>query len=330
VSFTRVRGQDRAIALLQRALARGRLAHALIFAGPAGVGKRTTARALAAALFCPQAPDVGCGACEDCRLVASGSHPDLLIEDLARAREDKPTATRLSIDQIRRVRARLAVRALRGRRKVGLIDQAELLTADAQNALLKTLEEPPGETVLVLICTNPDTLLSTIRSRCRLVRFAPLERDIVRDLLILEGTAPEQAESAADLAEGSTDRARALTAEGGLEHLAELRGKLDALGRSTIPQILDLAADLAGPRGDKGRAQQRRNLATVLAWCRDHLLDTASATPPGDDDDHDRLDAIRHALRRAEAAYARSRELERNANTHLGWDRLLLDLRESR
>lgn len=333
MSFASIRGQDRAVGTLRRALDRGRLAHALIFAGPAGVGKRTTARALAAALLCPNAPGAGCGTCDDCHLVATGAHPDLFVEDLERAREEKATATRLSIDQMRRVRSQLAMRAVRGDKKVGLIDQAELLTPDAQNALLKTLEEPPGPTTLVLISTNPDALLTTIRSRCQCLLFAPLERDVVHDLLLSEEVDPAAAESAATLADGSLDRARRLAAEGGLEHISELRRKLAALQRSTLPQVLDLAAELAGPRGEKGRVQQQLNRATVLEWCRERLLSAAADTQPADlseTEDHDRLDDVRRALRRAEKVYATTREFEKNANSHLAWDRLLLDLRESR
>ncbi|MDG2307925.1 MAG: DNA polymerase III subunit delta' [Candidatus Binatia bacterium] len=337
MTFESIRGQDGAIQSIRRALGRGRLSHALIFAGPGGVGKGMAAHALATALFCKNDPGLGCGACEDCHLMETGGHPDLFVEDLARAREEKPTASRLSIDQIRRTRSQLAMRGVRGNKKVGLIDQAELLSIDAQNALLKTLEEPPGETTLVLVSTNADALLTTIRSRCQTLLFAPLERELLQELLVNDGTDPEVAKHAAALAEGSLDRARSLAAEGGLEYTAELRGKLATLPKLRLPQVLDLAAELAAPRGEKGQAQQQLNRATVLDWCRDQLLEAARATEStdaaGTDDEaeaHDRLHEIRRALRRADRAYAINREFERNANSHLAWDRLLLDLRESR
>ncbi|MBM4267793.1 MAG: DNA polymerase III subunit delta' [Deltaproteobacteria bacterium] len=330
MSFAAIRGQTRAVDALRRALARGRLPHALIFAGPAGVGKRATAYALAAAALCTEQPGVGCGRCEDCRLVAAGTHPDLVVEDLERARAERPTAMLLSIEQARRVRSHLAMRAVRGGRKIAIIDQAERLTVDAQNALLKTLEEPPGRATLVLIATNADALLATIRSRCQRLLFAPLEPDLLRELLEAEGIDPELAGRAVALAEGSLDRARTLADEEGLAQADELRAKLDRLRKMRLVDVLDLAGELAGPRGEKGRAQQEVNVATVLSWCRAELAraaaDAAAATDP--DDVHERLEAVRAALRRAERSYATSRELERNANVHLAWDRLLLELRE--
>jgi len=329
LSFASVRGQDRVVHSLQLALGRGRLAHALIFAGPAGVGKAHTARALAGALLCPEAPGKGCGHCDDCHLVGTGAHPDLLTEDLEQARKEKPTATKLSIEQIRRVRARLAMRAVRGPNKVGIIDQAELLTIDAQNALLKTLEEPPGQATLILVSSNRDALLGTIRSRCQCILFAPLDREEVQGLLLRQGVAPDAAAAAATLSQGSVERALALAEEGFLEHSTEVREKFDALGRASIPDALDLAVDLVGARGEKGRAQRRLNREILLDWCRDQLVRAAQdCPPPGSSEDDDRLAALKQALRRAERAYATTRELDRNANAHLAWDRLLLALRE--
>ncbi|HZR85061.1 MAG TPA: DNA polymerase III subunit delta' [Candidatus Binatia bacterium] len=328
MTLPEVRGQERAVAALRRAIAGGRLAHAYVFAGPPGVGKRTTALALARACLCPEAPDEGCGVCTECRLVAAGSHPDLFIEDLARAQLDKPNATHLSIDQIRRVRSHLALRPVRGARKVALVDPAERMTADAQNALLKTLEEPPGSATLILVSSNPDALLPTIRSRCQRLAFRPLSDELVAELLAAEGIEPEAARWAAPLADGSLDVARELASGDAAERCREIRERLDRLGRSSIPDTLDFAAELAPPRG--AREHQGLYAAAVVDWCRRraHAAAEAARSVAGDRGD-DALVAVRTASQRLERAYATSRDLERNANAHLAWDCLLLDLRAS-
>src|SRR6185369_12623091 len=109
VTLDDIAGQDRAVTTLRRALAAGRLGHAYLFAGPPGVGKRSTALGLALACVCAEAPGRGCGRCAECRLIGAGSHPDVFVEDLARAQLERPTATHLSIDQVRRVRSQLAL-----------------------------------------------------------------------------------------------------------------------------------------------------------------------------------------------------------------------------
>ena len=127
-------GQDRAVDLLRRSLAGNRLAHAYVFSGPPGVGKRTTALALARACLCEREPGSGCGSCRECRLVEAGSHPDLFIEDLERAQAERAGASQVSIEQVRRVRGHLGLRPVRGPRKIGIVDDAERMTVDAQNA----------------------------------------------------------------------------------------------------------------------------------------------------------------------------------------------------
>jgi DNA polymerase-3 subunit delta' len=336
VILSEIEGQERAIGILGRALAADRLGHAYLFAGPAGVGKRATALALARACLCAIAPGVGCGTCPECRLIEVGSHPDVFVEDLARAQLEKPGASHISIDQMRRVRSQLAMRPVRGPRKIGLVDPADRMTADAQNALLKTLEEPRGRATLVLVAANADALLPTIRSRCQLVRFAPLADDLVTRLLLAGGVDAEAARSAACLAEGSLDAAREIAAGDATERCAEIRERLDRLARMSIPEVLDFAAEVAPPRGP--REHQSIYAAAVVDWCRRRVKRAAEAAReaaqggaagkgPSRIDAEARLDAVRRAHRQLERAYATSRDLERNANAHLAWDCLLLDLR---
>ena len=331
MTLDEIQGQDRTVGLLRRAIGNGRLAHAFIFAGPAGVGKRATALALARAVLCPEKPNVGCGTCIDCRLVGAGTHPDMFLEDLAAAQAERATASMLSIEQIRRVCASLSLRPVRGSGKVGIVDQAERLTAEAQNALLKTLEEPRGRATLVLVTSNLDALLPTIRSRCQRLLFAPLDDVMVASLLEREGVAADVARRAAALADGSLDRARELTSDTGWTRCEELRSRLEQVDRLSIPERLDLAAELS-PRGERNRSQQALTTVTVLGAFREMMLSAArDAAAAGDpDEDHERLAAVRRAHRRMASVYASVRDLERNANANLTWDRLLLDLGERR
>ena len=331
MTLDEIQGQDRTVGLLRRAIENGRLAHAFVFAGPAGVGKRTTALALARAMLCPEHPNVGCGTCIDCRLVGAGSHPDLFLEDLAAAQAERATASMLSIEQIRRVCASLSLRPARGSAKVGIVDQAERLTAEAQNALLKTLEEPRGRATLVLVTSNLDALLPTIRSRCQRLLFAPLPDQMVASLLEREGVAPDTARRAAALADGSLDRARELTSDEGWTRCEDLRSRLEQIDRMGVPERLDLAAELS-PRGERNRSQQGLTTATVLGLFRDGMLSAARNAGRGvdSDADHDRLAAVRRAHRRMAKVYASVRDLERNANANLAWDKLLLELGDRR
>lgn len=331
MTLDEIQGQERAVGLLRRAIANGRLAHAFVFAGPAGVGKRTTALALARAVICPDRPDVGCGTCIDCRLVGAGSHPDLFLEDLAMAQAERATATMLSIEQIRRVCGALSLRPIRGAGKVAIVDQAERLTAEAQNALLKTLEEPRGRATLVLVTSNLDALLPTIRSRCQRLLFAPLADDLVESLLAREGIASDVARRAASLAGGSLDRARELTSDDGWARCEALRERLEQVERLSIPERLDLAAELS-PRGERNRGQQALTTATVLQLFRDRMVAAARDAQPaaGPEVDFERLSAVRQAHRRIAKVYASVRDLERNANANLAWDKLLLELGDRR
>jgi len=327
VILDQIQGQDRAIGLLRRAIGADRLAHAFVFAGPPGVGKRATALALARAVLCPEAPGAGCGTCIDCRLVGAGSHPDVFVEDLAAAQAERATATAVSIEQIRRAAASLSLRPVRGQRKVGIVDQADRMTAEAQNALLKTLEEPRGAATLVLVASNLDALLPTIRSRCQRLMFAPLPDALVVELLAREGIDPELARRAGTLASGSLDRGRELASSEGFARSEEIRARLERLDRLSIPERLDLAAELS-PRGERNRGQQALTTATILEMFRERMLDAARAAAPGtaDDDLHEHLAAVRRARRQLAEVYASVRDLERNANANLAWDKLLLEL----
>ena len=348
-----VKGQSRVTGLLRRALDRGQLAHAYVFAGPPGVGKRTTALALARATSCTVSPGHGCDRCGECRLIAAGVHPDVFLEDLSTAQqarasagkaggEPSPRTTRISIEQVHRLQHKLALAPVRTSRKVGIVDQAELLSLEAQDALLKTLEEPPGTATLILLTVNPDALLPTILSRCQRLVFAPLSEELVAGILAGEGVEAARAREAAADAGGSLALARSLASEEGRAARQRLVAVLEGLPRLGVPETLDLARALADPEkfGRRADAQIRPEIvelasalgeakdepallfAVLLGWFRARLVAAAEGSTPD-------APAARRDLGQLDRAYATSRALARNANSHLAWDRLLLELRTS-
>lgn len=178
-------GHRRTIHYLERLLARETLAHAYLFHGPEGVGKRTIAMALAQALLCSGARQStlgGCHTCEDCRLVERLAHPDLLF--LSSEQPLVPAEARgIGIENVHELERRLALAPWRGGKKVAIIDGAETMSREAQSALLKTLEEPGGRTFCVLIAVSPASLLPTIRSRCVELGFTTVSDEALESLL---------------------------------------------------------------------------------------------------------------------------------------------------
>jgi DNA polymerase-3 subunit delta' len=324
MKLSEILGQPRATTHLQNALEQDRLAHGLIFAGPAGVGKRTTALALARALFCTaEIPDGtgGCEQCEDCHLIEAGTHPNLLIQDMARAREEKSTASQISIAQIRRLRSDLALRGVRGHRKVAIIEPAEKLTTDAQNALLKTLEEPPAGSVLILVTSNADALLPTIRSRCQRIHFSPLSPSHLATILGRDGYSEEEASNIASIADGSLHEAARLSSEESQEQSLQIRERLSGLQTLSTPELLDFAAELASGKGEERRDRMALQGSIFLDWARARMVEAAENNDP---------EGTRASLKILKRIHGTTRDLSHYANAQLTWESLLLDLREMR
>src|SRR5690242_18748355 len=206
-SFDNVLGQEAAVATLSRAYAADRLPHGLLFAGPTGVGKALTARALGTLFLCGAVKGTSpCGKCESCTLMAAGTHPDFhsVYRQLIRLEKDTAKARDLTIDVIRDYLVAPAnLKAVMNRGKVFVVEEADLMNAAAQNSMLKTLEEPAGRTLIILLTDQPNALLPTIRSRCQLISFATLDSELVCDQLARRGVDPQTAAGAADLSEGS-------------------------------------------------------------------------------------------------------------------------------
>jgi DNA polymerase III subunit delta' len=286
--FSEIIAQDRALTPLRSALRRGALHHAYLFGGPEGVGKARAARLLAQAANCEghaptdgSLPDDPCGSCGPCRKIAKGIHPDVLViaeeRVMAKAGAWEPKGGRtpskdVVVDQIRAlVDRRLSLRRVEGRRRFILLDPADAMNAQAQNALLKTLEEPPEDTTLVLVAASPDALLPTIRSRCLRISFAPLPEDVVAARLVAEGHAPEAARLAAALSGGSLGRALALDDEA----LAEQR---DAVAAAASLDPSDAGTWLAFAKAHGGdRESAARVCDLLLVWLRDVVASQAAA-----------------------------------------------------
>jgi len=236
VNFSDILGQDSAIQALRDAHRAQRMPHAMLFAGPTGVGKATTARALAALWLCekPKA-DSPCGKCESCKLFDSASHSDfhVIVKELIRYhdRTGKSKGIDLSINVIRpELLEKASQKPSMGRGRVFLIEQAELLSNDAANAMLKTLEEPPGQrTIIILLTDMPGLMLQTIRSRCRTIQFAPLTADLVKSELKKRKIDVGVAASAALYADGSLGLALKWIDDGVILAANDLTRQIDAI-----------------------------------------------------------------------------------------------------
>ncbi len=259
-SFEGIRGQERALALLVRYLESGNVPPGLLFCGEEGIGKEKTAGAFVSALFCrTRGPEGGCGACHDCRLLVSGSHPNLLTVS--------PGNQNILIEDVRRLQEELALKAFSDRPRAVVITPADRMTVQAANALLKTLEEPPPGTHLLLVAHRISRLPLTIVSRCQKIPFSPLpEREVEEILAGIPGVGdthpPARIRSAAACSGGSPGRA--------LEVLEETEGERERWIR--LLSSPDPAAITAAAASWRGAGELSRKVAAPLSVVRDLAL----------------------------------------------------------
>ena len=254
--------QHEVFARLERNLREGRLAHALLFAGPARMGKADVARALAARLLCqaPRDDGLACGSCRACTLLAAGTHPDFQSITFEIVEKTGKPRTELVVEQIRDLGEWFSKTSQFGGAQVVVVEPAEMLNIAAANALLKTLEEPSGNRYLLLVSSRPGRLPATIRSRCQRLEFALPNREVARAWLVARGHAADAVEAALDAARGQPGLADAWLAQGGLALRAQVQAELDAVGRGKASPIETAQRWLADEHGE-----QRLRFAADLA-----------------------------------------------------------------
>lgn len=188
-----------------RSVKAGRIAHAFLLSGPHGVGKKSCAQLLAQAILCIS-ENAPCGECPECKKVLAGLHPDVHVIE--------PDGRSVKIDQIRELRKQIALKPFSASRHIVMIHQADRMTTEAQNALLKSLEEPEGGTVFFLVTEQQGSMLQTIVSRCRPLRLFPLSVEKCAEALEKRGIEPGHARELAGWAQGSVGRAIEIDADG--------------------------------------------------------------------------------------------------------------------
>jgi DNA polymerase-3 subunit delta' len=259
MSLAEIIGHTKQLAMLRSALLAERLHHAYLFVGPDGVGKRTTAVALAKAIHCEESINNFCGICVNCTRISDGNHPDFrLIQPL-------PDKKEISIQQIRELERELNYRSFTGKRKIALIDPATLMNLSAQNALLKTLEEPPENSLIVLIAPNSGALLPTVRSRCVRLSFAPLRRDEVAAYFESKKMImPDDTESLAAMSMGSIGLALKLKKEELFEKRRDWAKTLSSLKLGDYHSAMAAADELG---------EDRKETLTFLGWAESWFRD---------------------------------------------------------
>ena len=326
-----IEGQDRAVRLLRRALDGRQLHHAYLIAGGEGVGKELLARLVSQAANCEaEAPARPCGACPTCAAILRGIYTDVFwvrpqSELVARGQLNKgdlegAPSREIRVDEVRTLARRLSFALTRGRRKIAVISPADALNERAQNALLKTLEEPPADTTFLLLTANPDQLLPTVRSRCARITLVPLAEALIAARLRAQGVPETAALARAARAEGSLGRALSLSAE-------ELAGHDDLL------QLLELTLSAPDERdaldfaeGQAEREPAHAAVSLLLERTRTLLVEQAQGAAGNAAEELSPALLLRQHAICGEVLAA----LEQNGNPRLQLERLLLALRELR
>ncbi len=315
--FNRVVGHGRIIEVLRRTLRFGKTSHSYIFEGPEGCGRKTVALELIQALFCSKVADDSCGVCPTCLKVAGGNHADIhLIQ---------PDGQFIKIEQVRELQRELAFRPYEAPRKACIIEQAERFNIAAANSLLKTLEEPPGNAIIILLTENAGMLLPTVRSRCQLISFSALAPEQVQVLLERDGMSADTARLIAPLAGGSMAIARSLDNDTLSAKRDTLLKRLAELDLHRISTIFDASEELGG-----NRDETLETIDVLLSCARDVLYTAAGCNQIVNEAVRPAIESLAarfplpSAVQMIDEIREVRRAVQRNANSKLALDRLFM------
>lgn len=318
VSFHEIIGHRRPLEILRKAMLRGRLAHAYLFTGPDGVGKRTTALKFAKAVLCGKGAGDSCGQCPSCLKVESLNHPDLLIVE--------PRGGQILVDQVREIHDRLLFKPLEGEARVIILDNAHNLNPQASNALLKILEEPPGGNIFVLVASSEGSLLPTIVSRCQRLYFGPLmDHELMVFLVERLGLEADRAKEVARQARGSISAALELGDKPLGTWKEEARRILEmGTGEQSSP-LLNLASAWS-----KERKEAIERLECLRMEIREALVQEARRRPRESGPRKIQARRVEELLWMWRESSKTIQALERNMNVQLAMEELLMGFREIR
>ena len=333
-SFSKILGQKKAISFLKKVLQGDRVPHAYLFTGVNGVGKSTTAMALARAVNCgTDISDEGCGECVTCRQLENGNFPDIMFIE--------PEGQNIKIEQIRELNRSLNFKPVSGKFRVLIIDRAEMMTEEAANSFLKTLEEPPPGNIIILKVVDPLDLLPTIISRCQKIPFHPLAREVIKEYLEEQlGLDENMAWLAAGISEGSLGRAVEICEEGFLDDRKVLIQDIIKLNKLSRVEVLDMAIECNKKYSKKAKVDQANiDLYSVTSVWKTYFRDLLLIKVHGNYEllvNRDYLDMFVKLTEKydpdklIESFFiidGYQRDLLRNPNTGLMMEKMLLELK---
>lgn len=322
MSFKDVMGHEKPIRLLQRAIAQGKVTHSYLFTGNEGIGKSLVALQFAKALNCLQGenPVDGCDRCPSCKKIDRALHPDVLLIE--------PEGQTLKVDQVREMQSAIAYRPYEGRRKVFILTAADQMAPHMSNTLLKTLEEPPLHTVIILLAKSSKGILPTILSRCQSIRFNSLPPHLVSEWLMREkGLDEDESRLLSSLSEGSPGKA------------LEIKEEISGIPREEL-LIKWIGAKSFSMEEKEGWIEsfpsQRENLHLILEVAKTLLRDLILIQTTGDQtklihsDLTEEIEKIAkqwdtpHLLKRMDLLHHASQAIKGNANTRLTLEAVML------